>query len=77
LANNLANNGLGARCEDNAAAAVEGEIMSQGKEGEQSRMAGGGAGQHTTGASERPGAMSSGGPDTWTRAFRGTLGGNS
>jgi len=31
---------------------MEGESMSQGGEGEQSRMAGGGAGQHTKGASK-------------------------
>jgi len=68
LANNLANNRSGARAEDDAAVTMEGEIMSQGGDGEQSRMAVGGAGQHTTGASETPGAMSSGGLDTWTRA---------
>ena len=39
---------LGARDEDDTAVAMEGEIMSQGEEGEQNRMVGGGAGQHTT-----------------------------
>ena len=39
---------LDARAEDDTAVAMEGEIMSQGEEGEQSRMTGGGAGQHTT-----------------------------
>jgi len=68
LANNIANNGSGARAEDDAAITIEGEIMSQGEDGEQSRMAVGGAGQHTTGASESPGAMTSGGLDAWTRA---------
>ena len=68
LANNIATNGSGARTEDNAAITMEGVIMSQVEDGEQSRMAGGGAGQHTTGASESPGAMSSGGLDTSTRA---------
>jgi len=72
LPNNLANSSLGARAEDDAAAAMEGEITSQGEEGERSRMSGGGAGQHTTGASKTSGAMSSGGPVTWTRASRGT-----
>ena len=77
LANNLANTSLGARAEDDAAVAMEDEIMSQGGEGGQSRMAGGGAGQHTTGASETSGAMSSGGPVTWTRTSRGTPRGRS
>ena len=43
------------------------EIMSQGEEGEQNRMAGEGAGQHTTQASKTlpiAGAMSSVGPVT-------------
>ena len=39
----LVNSGLGARDEDDAAVAMEGEIMSQGEEGKQSRIAGGGA----------------------------------
>jgi len=39
---------LGARAEDDTAVAMEGEIMSQGEEGEQNRMVGGGAEQHTT-----------------------------
>ena len=51
--------------------------MSQGEEGEQSRMAGGGAGQHTAGASKTSGAMSSDGPVPWTRTSRGTLRGRS
>jgi len=68
LANNLANSGLGARAEDDAADAMEGQISGQGEDGEQSRMAGGGAGQHTTGASEPPGTMSSGDLNAWTRA---------
>jgi len=42
--------------------------MSQGEDAEQSRMAGGGAGHHTTGATKPPGAMSSGNLNTWTRA---------
>jgi len=73
----LANSSLGVRAEDDIAVAMEGEIMSQGGEGGQSRMAGGGAGQHTTGASETSGAMSSGGPVTWTRTSRGTPRGRS
>ena len=77
LANNLATNRLGARAKDDTVVAMEGKMTSQGEEGEQNRLAGGGAGQHTTGASKTPGAMSSGGPDTWTRALRGTLRGNS
>jgi len=47
--------------------AMPNEIMSQGEEGEQNRMAGEGAGQHTTQASKTlpiAGAMSSGGPVT-------------
>jgi len=72
LADNLANRGLDARAEEDAAVAMEGKTMSQGGEGEQSRMAGGGAGQHTTGASKTSGAMSSGGPVTWTRTSQGT-----
>jgi len=40
----LVNSGLGARDEDDAAVAMEGEIICQGEEGKQSRMAGGGAG---------------------------------
>jgi len=46
--------------EDDAAVSMEGEIMSQGGDGEQSRMAGGGAGQHTTGTSKE---MTQEGPD--------------
>ena len=53
LDNNLPNNGQGARTEDDAAVAMEGEIMSQWEEWEHNRMAGGGAGQHTSGASEK------------------------
>jgi len=56
----LANSGLGARAEDDAEGAIEDEIMSQGEEGEQSRMTGGGAWQHTTGASKE---MTQKGPD--------------
>jgi len=56
----LANSGQGARAKDDTAVAMEGEIMSQGEEGEQSRMTGGGAGQHTTGASKE---MTQEGPD--------------
>jgi len=41
LANNLANSGVGARAEDDATVAMEGQIMSQGEEGEQNRMTGG------------------------------------
>jgi len=68
LAKNIANNRSGARAKDDAAITMKGWIMSQGGDGEQSRMAVGGAGQHTTGASESPGAVSSGGLDAWTRA---------
>jgi len=68
LANNITNNRSGARAEDDAAITMEGVIMSQGKDAEQSRMPVGGAGLHTSGASESPGAMSSGGLDTSTRA---------
>jgi len=46
----------------------QGVIVSQGENAKQSRMAGGGAGQHTTGATEPPGGMSSGDLSTWTRA---------
>ena len=77
LADNIANSGLGARAEDDAAVAMEGEIMSQGEEGGQSRKAGGGAGQHTTGASKTSGVMSSDGPDTWIRISWGTARGRS
>ena len=42
-----------ARTEDDAAVAMEGEIVSQWEDGEHNRMAGGGAGQHTPGASEK------------------------
>jgi len=45
----LANRGLCARDDDDTAGAMEGEIMRQGDEGEQSRMVGGGAGHHTAG----------------------------
>jgi len=68
LANNIANNRSGARTEDDAAITMEGVIMSQGEDAEQRRMSGGGAGRHTSGASESPGAMSSGGLDTSTHA---------
>jgi len=70
---NLANSGPGARAEDDAVVAMEGEITSLGEEGGQSRMADGGAGRHTTGASETSGLMSSGGHDTWTHTLRGEL----
>jgi len=65
---NLANSDLGARAEDDAAGAMEDQINSQGEDGEQSRTAGGGAGQHTTGTRQPPGAISSVDLDTWTRA---------
>jgi len=48
----LAHNGLGANAEDDVAVAIQAEIMSQGGEGEQMRMAGGDDGQHNTGASQ-------------------------
>ena len=48
LANNIANNRSGVRAEDDAAITMEGEIMSQGEDAEQSRMAVGGAGRHTS-----------------------------
>jgi len=66
-ANNLANSSLGARAEDDTVVAMEDEIMSQGEDGEQSSMAGGGAGLHTTGASKTSGAISSGGSVPSTR----------
>jgi len=59
-----------AHTEDDTAVAMEGKIMNQGQEGEQNRMAGGGAGQHTTQTSTTlpiTGVMSSGGPVTETR----------
>jgi len=71
---------LDARPEDDTAVAMEGEIMSQGEEGEQNRIAGGGAGQHTTQASKTlpiAGAKSSGGPVTWTHTPRGAPNGRS
>ena len=68
LVNSMANNGLGARTEVEDAITDQGVIVSQGENAEQSRMAGGGAGQHTTGATEPPGGMSSGDLSTWTRA---------
>jgi len=68
LTNSIANNGLGVRTEVEDAITKEGVIMSQGEDAEQSRMAGGVAGQHTTGATEHPGVMSSGDLNTWTRA---------
>jgi len=64
---------LDAYTEDYMAVAMEGEIMSQGEEGEQNRMAGGGAGQHTTQASETlpiAGATSPSGHDTRTHTSR-------
>ena len=48
----LGNSGLGARAGDETAVAMECEIMSEREDGEQSMMAGGGTGQHTTGASK-------------------------
>jgi len=44
------------------------QINGHGEDGEKSRTAGGGAGQHTTGMRQPPGAMSSGDPGTATRA---------
>jgi len=70
LANSIANNGLGARTKDETAITIEGMIVSQGEDAEQSRIASGGAGQHTTGASEPPGVMSPGDINTWTRALK-------
>ena len=49
----LGHNGLGARAEDDAAVAMQAEIMSQGEEGEQRRMAGLDDGQHNTGITDR------------------------
>jgi len=49
---NLATSDLGARAEDHAAGAMEGQIRGQGDDGEQSTTPGGGAGQHTTGTSK-------------------------
>jgi len=77
LTDNLTNNSLGARAKDDAAVAMEGGFMSQGEEGGQSRMVGGGAGQHTTGASKTSGTMSSGGPNMLTCTSLGTLCGRS
>ena len=71
---------LDARAEDDTAVAMEGKIMGQGEEGEQNRMAGGGAGQHTTQASKTlpiAGVMSSSGTVTWTRTPQGTPSGRS
>jgi len=45
-----------------------GQVIGHGNDGEQSRTAGGGAGQHTTGATEPPEGMSSGDISTWTSA---------
>jgi len=67
-ANNLANSDLGARAENDAAGAMEDQINGQGEDGEQSRTAGGGAGQHTTGTRQPPGVMSSGDINAWIRA---------
>jgi len=53
--------------------AMPNKVMSQGEEGEQNRMAGGGAGQHTTWASKTlpiAGAMSPSGHVTWTHTPR-------
>jgi len=53
--------------------AMQNEIMSQGEEGVQNRMADGDAGQHTTQASETlpiAGATSPSGHDTWTHTPR-------
>ena len=68
LVNSMANNGSGCRTKVEDAITDQGVIVSQGENAEQSRMAGGGAGQHTTGATEPPGGMSSGDLSTWTRA---------
>jgi len=71
---------LGARVEDDTVVAMEVEIMSQGEEGEKNRIAGGGAGQHTTQVSKTlpiAGAMSSGGPVTWICTPRGAPSGRS
>jgi len=60
-----------ARAEDDMAVAMEGEIMSQGGEGVQNRMAGGGAGQHTTQVIETlpfAGVTSPSDHNTWTHA---------
>jgi len=45
-ANNLANSDLGARAEDDAAGGMGDRINGQREDGEKSRTAGGGAGQH-------------------------------
>jgi len=53
--------------------AMQNENMSQGEEGVHNRMAGGGAGQHTTQANETlpiAGATSPSGHNTWTHAHR-------
>ena len=69
-ANNLANSDLGARAEDDAAGGMGDRINGQREDGEKSRTAGGGAGQHTTGTRQPPEAMSSGDPGTTTRAHK-------
>jgi len=48
LVNSMANTGSGARTKVEDASTDQGVIVSQGENAEQSRMAGGGAGQHTT-----------------------------
>ena len=69
-ANNLANGDLGARAVDDAACGTGDPIDGQREDREKSRTAGGGAGQHTTGMRQPPEAMSSGDPDTTTRAHK-------
>ena len=68
LVNSMTNNGSDARTEVEDAITDQGVIVSHGENAEHSRMAGGGAGQHNTGATEPPGGMSSGNLSTWTRA---------
>jgi len=72
---------LDAHGEDDTAVAMEGEVMSQGEEGEQNRiLAGGCAGQHTIQASKTlpiAGATSPSGHYMWTHTPRGATSGRS
>jgi len=69
-ANNLAKSDLGARAVDDAACGTKDPIDGQREDREKSRTAGGGAGQDTTGMRQPPEAMSSGDPNTTTRAHK-------
>jgi len=69
-ANTLASIDLGARAADDAACATGDPIDGQREDREKSRTAGGDAEQLTTGMRQPPEAMSSGDPDTTTRAYK-------